>query len=289
MPDSPLSIGQCATYAALFEAMAHKPGNVHRGSDFEDLTFADLATSAVAIGPVFERAAEQRLGPLVRAAIQATWRVVSTNTNLGMVLLMGPLALVPRELPLARGIGRVLRALDRDDARLVYEAIRLAKPGGMGHVEDCDIAGPAPDDLLAAMQLAADRDLIARQYTNDFADVLSIAERLAACLQQDWSLNDAIVRVHLLTLREHPDSLIVRKCGIEIAKQAAQYASETLRSGNPGDDAYHEALADLDFWLRADGHRRNPGTTADLIAGGLFVALREGMIPWPVHFYPRAR
>jgi triphosphoribosyl-dephospho-CoA synthetase len=31
--------------------------------------------------------------------------------------------------------------------------------------------------------------------------------------------------------------------------------------------------------LRADGHRRNPGATADLIAAALFVALREGQ-PW---------
>ena len=41
------------------------------------------------------------------------------------------------------------------------------------------------------------------------------------------------------------------------------------------------ALADLDFWLRSDGHRRNPGTTADLIAAGLFAALREHQIALP--------
>jgi triphosphoribosyl-dephospho-CoA synthase len=38
------------------------------------------------------------------------------------------------------------------------------------------------------------------------------------------------------------------------------------------------ALAELDFWLRTDGHRRNPGTTADLIAAGLFVGLRERIL-----------
>ncbi len=36
------------------------------------------------------------------------------------------------------------------------------------------------------------------------------------------------------------------------------------------EESYDEALADLDFWLRADGHQRIPGTTADLIAAGLF-------------------
>jgi len=40
-------------------------------------------------------------------------------------------------------------------------------------------------------------------------------------------------------------------------------------------------LADFDFWLRSDGHRRNPGTTADLIAAALFVLLRDGLIDPP--------
>ena len=48
-----MTTGQLATLACLLEAMASKPGNVHRGADFEDLTFADLALSAVAIGPAF--------------------------------------------------------------------------------------------------------------------------------------------------------------------------------------------------------------------------------------------
>ena len=42
------------------------------------------------------------------------------------------------------------------------------------------------------------------------------------------------------------------------------------------------ALSDFDFWLRSDGHRRNPGTTADLVAAALFLALWEGQVapPW---------
>ena len=37
-------------------------------------------------------------------------------------------------------------------------------------------------------------------------------------------------------------------------------------------------LAEFDFWLRQDGHRRNPGTSADLVAAGLFVSLQDGKI-----------
>ena len=45
--------------------------------------------------------------------------------------------------------------------------------------------------------------------------------------------------------------------------------------------AGREAIDEFDTWLRADGHRRNPGTTADLVAASLFVALREGIITMP--------
>ncbi|HIN54128.1 MAG TPA: triphosphoribosyl-dephospho-CoA synthetase, partial [Planctomycetes bacterium] len=61
------SLGQMATLACLLEVSAPKPGNVHRGADFEDLTFYDFQTSAVAIGPVFDQAEKYRVGGIVLA------------------------------------------------------------------------------------------------------------------------------------------------------------------------------------------------------------------------------
>jgi triphosphoribosyl-dephospho-CoA synthase len=58
-------------------------------------------------------------------------------------------------------------------------------------------------------------------------------------------------------------------------------AAGVLAAGSPGDDNYLRALSEFDFWLRSDGHRRNPGTTADLIAAGLFVVLRDELIEPP--------
>jgi triphosphoribosyl-dephospho-CoA synthase len=218
----------------------------------------------------------------VLEAIRATRSVTRTNTNLGMTLLLAPLAAVPRQVEISAGIGDVLRQLTNADARDVYEAIRLAEPGGLGEVKEMDVAGPPPDDLLAAMQAAADRDLIARQYVGDFAQVLDfVAPAIAAGCERGWSVVDSIVHAHLRTMGEFPDSLIARKCGAATAKQAAARAGAVLDAGQPGDEAYFLALADLDFWLRADGHRRNPGTTADLIAAGLFVLLRDGKLSGP--------
>ena len=46
-------------------------------------------------------------------------------------------------------------------------------------------------------------------------------------------------------------------------------------------EPYYQAVAELDFWMRSDGHRRNPGTTADLIVAGLFVAMINDEISPP--------
>ena len=278
-----LSIGQCATLACLLEATAPKVGNVHRGADFEDLTFSDFVVSAVAIGPAMEAAANTGVGRAVYDAVAATRQVVSTNTNLGMALLFAPLAAVPRDEPLSKqSVGAVLQSLTPNDCRLVYDAIRLAQPGGLGSVESMDIANEPPADLLIAMRAAAERDLIAKQYVEHFALILNdAAPALVAARERGWSLTDAVIHTHLSLIARDGDSLIARKCGAELATRASTIARQVLDCGGPGDESYYEALADFDFWLRSDGNRRNPGTTADLIAAALFAGLRDGLLPPP--------
>jgi triphosphoribosyl-dephospho-CoA synthase len=73
-----------------------------------------------------------------------------------------------------------------------------------------------------------------------------------------------------------PDSHIVRRCGQEIGEEARRRAAHVLQGG--------ESIEALDAWLRGDGHRRNPGTSADLTAASLFIALRQGMINFPIRF-----
>lgn len=283
------SIGQLASLACLWEVSASKPGNVHRAADFEDLTFVDFATSAVAIGPAFESAAHgARLGQVVLEAVSATQQAIATNANLGTILLMAPLALAAQQPArnLREAVAEVLATLDAKDARLVYEAIRLASPGGMGRVDEADISAEAPEDLIHAMRLASDRDLVARQYTNGFAEVFDVVvPQIADGFARGWPLGQTIVYSQLRLMSEFPDSLIARKCGEALARQSASLAAAALAAGQPDDAAYERAVADLDFWLRCDGHRRNPGTTADLLAAGLFAALLTGVIQLPVRFY----
>jgi triphosphoribosyl-dephospho-CoA synthase len=267
----------------LLEATAPKVGNVHRGADFGDLTFTDFAVSAVLIAPAMEAAVRTGVGRAVLDAVAATRAAVPTNTNLGMALLMAPLAAVPRGQPLTTAsVGEVLQQLTAEDSRLVYEAIRLVQPGGLGKVESMDVAGEAPPSLLAAMQAAADRDQVADQYVTRFSLVLDrLVPWLIAGRAKGWSLTETIVHTHLRLLAESGDSLIARKLGPAVSQQAAAMAAQALEAGEPGDEAYYAAVSDFDFWLRADGNRRNPGATADLIAAALFAALRDGLLPPP--------
>lgn len=284
----PLSVGQCATLACLLEATAPKAGNVHRGADFEDLTFHDFVMSSVVIAPAIEQAAAGApVGQVVLSAVRNTQAWVGTNTNLGTLLLLAPLAAAPRGEALAAGVSAVLDGLTSDDARDIWQAINLAVPGGMGQVAEMDLADPPPPDLMLAMRAAAERDRIAWQYAHRFEDIFGRVVPWLVALQGTFlSLADIVVHVQLQLMAELPDSLIARKCGEETARRASQMAAAALHAGHPGSYDYLQRLADLDFWLRSDGHRRNPGTTADLIAAGLFVALREGLIEPPASMTP---
>jgi triphosphoribosyl-dephospho-CoA synthase len=277
-----LSIGQCATLACLLEATAPKPGNVHRGADFDDMCFTDFVVSATAIGPAMEQAPARGVGRAVLASVEATRQLVRANTNLGMVLLLAPLAAVPRTRELSEGMEEVLAGLTADDSRDVYAAIRRAQPGGLGKAEEMDVAEDAPASLLDAMRAAAERDLVARQYANGFEQVLHVvAPWIREGQSQGWLLTESIIHTHLRLLGDFPDSLIARKCGLEMAREVSCLARAVLDVGEPGDECYFEAVADFDFWLRSDGNRRNPGTTADLIAAGLFVGLRDAWLQPP--------
>jgi triphosphoribosyl-dephospho-CoA synthase len=280
----PLPVGVAATLASIYEATARKPGNVHPAASFDDLTtHAAFVASAVAIGPVIARTTHAGVGQTVLDAVRATREVVQTNTNLGTILLIAPLAAIPLEQSLKTGIHDVLESLTAVDTRSVYEAIRLASAGGLGRTNEADVNDdPSPKlTLVEAMRLAADRDLIARQYSNNFADVFTgTTAWIEEALTLGWRLEHAIVHAHVRQLAASPDSLIQRKCGSAVANEASDRANAVLKSGSPSDASYQRSIADFDEWLRADGHRRNPGTAADLIAAGVFVLLREGRLHW---------
>jgi triphosphoribosyl-dephospho-CoA synthase len=278
-----LGPGQLAQLACILEVMAPKPGNVHRLRDLPGLYFIDFLASALVIGEPLDRAKIDGVGVTVERAIEATRQVVGTNTNLGMVLLLGPLAAVPAETDLREGVRAVLDLTTIDDSRAVYRAIRQARPGGMGTAPDQDVASDPTLPLKQVMALAADRDLVARQYANGFYEVFNDAlPALEEALAAGRSIHTAVVAAYLTVLSRHPDSLIVRKVGMQQAKAVSQKAADVIAAGWP-DRPDACALCDaFDDWLRDPVRRLNPGTTADLITAALYTALRDETIPVPL-------
>jgi triphosphoribosyl-dephospho-CoA synthase len=277
-----LDVGLCTQVACIWEATARKPGNVHRYQDFADTAYADFLLSAAAIAPVMTTACQHRVGVTVLESVRVTRRVVGTNTNLGIVLLLAPLAAVPPEEDLRRGVGRILAELDVEDARLVFEAIRLASPGGLGRAGEQDVHEEPTQTLRQIMALAAGRDLIARQYANGFAEVFEDGvPALRTGLEKTGSLEGAIIFAHLNLLARHPDTLIARKRGRAEAEEAGLRARAVLDAKWPGEQAGWAALTEFDAWLRAEGNQRNPGATADLLTACLFVLLHEETITLP--------
>ena len=270
--------------ACLLEVCARKPGNVHPQCGFDDMSFRDFVTSARAIAPILSRATPQTVGQTIFEAVEQTREQVGKNTNLGMILLLAPLAVVSPETSLRAGIGPVLDGLTREDALWTYRAIRLAAPGGMGEVASQDLADEPTGTLLEVMRLAAERDRIAAQYASQYELIFDFAlPRLCANAEfsqsMHWEL--AVIGLFLELLAAYPDTLIARKCDQQTAAIAAEKARQILASGWPETDAGYELLSLFDIWLRKDGHRRNPGTTADLVAATLFVAFRDGHLQCP--------
>ncbi|WP_437190820.1 triphosphoribosyl-dephospho-CoA synthase [Planctomicrobium sp. SH527] len=261
--------------ACILECSARKPGNVHPSASFSDVSYLDFVRSAEAIAPILASASQTSIGQSIRDAVVATQQAVGSNTNLGMILLLAPLAAIPDQVRTKDGIARVLAQLDSNDANLVYSAISLAKPGGLGTVQEEDVSAPPAISLIEAMRLASDRDLVARQYANQFNDVLGFGRNSflnAIDAGHDWET--AIITTQLHLMAAFPDSLIGRKCGEAIALESQRQAELLIHSTWDGTVTCPH-LAEFDVWLRSDRNRRNPGTTADLIAAILFAVLRD--------------
>ena len=183
--------------ASIWEACAPKPGNVNRHFDFHDATLPDFLTSAALAAEALRGMERWSVGSLVHGAVRARGTVVAGNTNLGILLLLAPLALAALSGPrgtLRAQTAEVLRSMNDDDSRLVYEAIRLASPGGLGRSKKDDVAGATPPSLLGAMREAASWDSVAREYDGDFALTFDLVlPELRRALEADLGLAEAIV------------------------------------------------------------------------------------------------
>jgi triphosphoribosyl-dephospho-CoA synthase len=270
----PDAVAGAAQLACVLEASAEKPGNITPSHDFDDTTYEDMLRSGIALGPELGRAGKRGVGETVLAAVRASRDAAGANTNLGIALLLAPLAraaLSPSRGPLRERLGDVLRALTVDDARDAYAAIRLAGAGGLDEPVEHDVRDEPAIALREAMAAAADRDSVAAEYASGFALTFELGlPALAGALDAGLGPRPATVELFLTLLAAVPDTLIARKRGREAAEQVSAGAARVL--------AGQETVEAFDASLREEGNALNPGTTADLLTSVLFVALLEGLL-----------
>jgi triphosphoribosyl-dephospho-CoA synthase len=276
---TPAEVAAAGQLACLLEVSAPKPGNVSPERHFHDTRYEDFLASAIAIGPALTQAHAQPLGVTIRQAVEDTLRWTRSNTNLGLVLLLVPLAKAALRTggSLRERLRQVLSETTVADAVEVYAAIRRARPGGLGQSAAEDVSGTPTVNLRSAMQLAADRDAIAREYITDFA--LTFETGVPALLRarrDGLAWTDAAVETYLTLLETWPDTHIARKLGPDEAASISRRAREVRMAGGTRSSGGRQALTEFDRELRDDRNRRNPGTTADLTCGALFVVILEG-------------
>jgi len=272
-----------AQLALLLEvASTPKPGNVDRERDHEDLRFdhflagavgardglAAMADPAVGVGEAFER------------AVAGMSQQQGGNTQFGALLNLAPLVRAGADGDRALtpgGVAAVVEGTGVDDAAGFYRAFEHVDvavrdpPEGLAPLDvrrGADAVETVRErdlSLADVMELSADRDGVAREWVEGHERTVRAAD---AIRERDGPITDRAAAVYLELLSREPDTFVVDTHGHEVAHSVMTRAQEAREGGPELVEAFAEALV-------AEGV--NPGTTADIVAGALFVALERGV------------
>ncbi len=272
-----------AQLALLLEvASTPKPGNVDRERDHDDLRFdhflagaagareglAAMADPSVGLGEAFER------------AVAGMSQQDGGNTQFGALLNMAPLVRTAATEDRALAPADVAAVVDDttvDDAAAFYRAFEHVPvavrepPEGM---EPLDVRRGADAvetlrerelTLADVMELSAGRDGVAREWVEGHERTFDAADAIVAGA---GPVTDRAAEAYLELLAREPDTFVVDTHGRETARSVMVRAQEAREGGPDLVRAFAESLV-------AEGI--NPGTTADIVAGALFVALERGV------------
>jgi triphosphoribosyl-dephospho-CoA synthase len=274
-----------------------KPGNVDRERDLPDLRFEQFLAGGVGAGSGLSAAADGvPVGEAFEQAVAGMSQQAGGNTQFGALLLLAPLvrAAAEGEGDLSReSVARVVENTTVEDAANFYRAFDHADVYVDDPPEDAEAldarrgsdAVPAVEEqevtLYEVMELGADSDEdspgddVAAEWTGGFERTFWAADRLAELAESSRSSLTAEstpasaigAQVYLELLAREPDTLVAKQHGSKVAESVRVRAQEALEGGPEVVEAFADALV-------ADGV--NPGTTADITAAALFVALERG-------------
>jgi len=305
-------VARAGQLASALEVSGYpKPGNVHRTRNLKESTFEQFIASSVAIGPVLLEVAERGfkakkrktgleqigLGDAIKYAIEDTMKWQRNgNTNLGVVMLLVPLA-AAAGLTLAkdgkveiknlrRNLSRILKATTCKDAVNVFEAIVIADPAGLGKVTHLDVNDRRSlqkireegISLYDVMEMSSSWDNISKELVTGMRITFTFGyPHVRRIYEETNDMNVTTVGTFLEILSKYPDTLVGRTHGKRTADEVTRKARVIVNRGGMLTSIGESLVARLDTDLRS--RNINPGTTADLTASSLMLAIIAGLRP----------
>ncbi|PSQ43220.1 triphosphoribosyl-dephospho-CoA synthase [Halobacteriales archaeon QS_9_68_42] len=255
-----------------------KPGNVDRHRDYSGLRFEHFAAGAVGALSGLRMAVDGApLGAAFERAVDGMSDQSGGNTQFGALLMLVPLVRAAAEGRLSpSGVADIVEATTVEDACGFYRAfehVDVAVDDPPEEFDDLDVrrGGDATDalrrresTLYDVMELSADVDGVAAEWTDGFERSFEAAEWL---LDDEGPVYRRASRTFFRLLADEEDTFVVTRNGPEAAAEATRRAGAVLR-GEADAEELAEEFVERDI---------NPGTTADLTAAALFVALERGL------------
>ena len=256
-----------------------KPGNVDRRREYPALRFEHFVTGAVGARPGLDLAADATtpLGSAFETAIDGMAEQSGGNTQFGAVLLLTPLLRAAAMNVLdPGGVAAVVEDTTVADTVSFFEAFEHVDvavdepPSGMEPLDvrrGSDAASAIEERQLTwgeLMARSADRDGVAAEWTNGFTRSFDAAARIR---EDEGPIADRASRVFLTLLAAEVDTFVVTQHDRETA-EAVRERAIAIREGAADPDTVAEEFVDRGI---------NPGTTADLVAAALFIALEGGL------------
>jgi triphosphoribosyl-dephospho-CoA synthase len=247
-----------------------KPGNVDRYHDYDDTWLEHFLASAILARPAFEEAEDfsfsgKGIGGIIYDAVDLTNVHSGGNTHFGAFILL---------IPLIAG-GTIERASAIVKETTVEDAVSFYRAFGLTSVrinetDEIDVNDPAAIDYLTengmtlydVMEYSSVNDMVAAEWTNDFRLTKKTAEFLKRSGEGRKAISDAFISI----LSEEKDTFVIKKFGHETAGWAREKAC-LVKAGELSID-------DFDAMCLEKGV--NPGSVADIIIAGIYVALSEG-------------
>jgi len=303
-----------------------KPGNVHKTHNFPTTTYEDFLQVAYKSSSMWKSlliaTKKQKLPPstlyveFLDQAVKQMMRVQNGgNVLLGHYLLMIPLFISAVTCSYISSPESVFWDLCRNlinessprDTIVLYRALQIAQPGGMGSRKKYDIYQKNYQvDLIndqvnlakifdlsktydgISMELASNYSFIRELVLPKFKEYIDEYEQLDRLfpsyffnniiredvVEMSEELNELLLRVFLFILSNRNDTLISRKTDLDHSKIISDSARNIIEKYHVlSKHEWMSLVKDFDNDLhKADG-KLNPGTTADLLAASIFCFL----------------